>query len=149
MKLSDILTVERVEVRDGVADKPSALRALAELLEGAAPQLDTATITEVFEAREALASTGVGSEVAIPHGRAAGIESLVASAMILRDGVDFESIDGRPVHILIALLGPKNLDHLKALHRVSRVLRSAATRERLKASQTGAAAFEVLLDADR
>lgn len=148
MKLSDILKVERVAVRASVADKPSALRALAELLEGVAPSLDTDAITEVFEAREALASTGVGSEVAIPHGRVTGIESLVASAMIVREGVDFESIDGRPVHILIALLGPKNLDHLKALHRVSRVLRSEATRERLKASTSGADALEILLAAD-
>ncbi len=149
MNLSDILTGERVEVRASVPDKAGVLHAMAELLEGVAPGLDAERIVEVFEEREALASTGVGSGVAIPHGRVDGVPSLVAAAMIVPSGVDFDSIDGRPVQIVVALLGPRNLDHLKALHRVSRVLRSARVRAELVTCADGAEAYALLLDADR
>lgn len=149
MKIAEILTVERVAVRPRVADKPAALRAMAELLEEAVPDLDAEAIAEVFAEREALASTGVGSGVAIPHGRYAGVPSLLASVMILHEGVDFESIDGRPVDIVVALLGPKNLDHLKALSRVSRVLRSEQVRERLRAARDAESAFAIFVESDR
>ncbi|MGE0787172.1 MAG: PTS sugar transporter subunit IIA [Sandaracinaceae bacterium] len=149
MKLSDILTPQRVDVRDRVADKPASLRALAELLErGADDVIDASAIAAVLAEREALASTGVGSGVAVPHGRAANLPALIAALLIVRDGVEFESIDGLPAHIFVALLGPKNLEHIKALGRVSRVLRSEAVRAELLAAPDAQTAFDVLIRAD-
>lgn len=150
MRLADILTVDRVTVRMQARDKASALRELAHLFVGADEGVDAESIVAVFEAREALASTGVGSGVAIPHGRLAGVSKLRAAVGISPQGLEFDAIDGRPVHILVAVLGPneKTGDHLKALARFSRLLRNRAVRDRLLAADTGAAALEIILQED-
>ncbi len=150
MRLADILSVERVTVGLSAAEKRGALEALARLFVEDDPRLDASEVLRVFEEREALASTGVGSGVAIPHGRLAGVERLVAAVGISREGVDFDAIDGRPAHIFIAVLGPERQtgEHLKALARFSRVLRDEGTRARLLAADDARGALEVLLSED-
>ncbi len=150
MRLADILSVDRVTVRLAAEDKRGALRALAQLFVEHDPRLDAAEIQRVFEEREALASTGVGSGVAIPHGRLAGVERLVAAVGLSPEGVDFEAIDGRPAHILVAVLGPEKQtgEHLKALARFSRVLRDEGVRARLLAAPDAEGALDVLLAED-
>ncbi|MFK7985717.1 MAG: PTS sugar transporter subunit IIA [Sandaracinaceae bacterium] len=150
MRLADILLPDRVTVQLVAEDKPSALRGLARLL--VTPDgPDEESIAQVFEQREALASTGVGSGVAIPHGRMHGADELRAAVGICTGGVDFDAIDGRPAYILVAVLGPiaKTGEHLKALARFSRVLRRAPVREQLLAASSAAAAFEIILEADQ
>ncbi|MCA9604165.1 MAG: PTS sugar transporter subunit IIA [Myxococcales bacterium] len=149
MRLAEILSARRITVRLEATDKPSALRALAELFVDDVEGIDVEEITRVFEEREALASTGVGSGVAIPHGRLQGIPSLIAAVAISKEGVEFDAIDGRPVHIFIALLGPRNLDHLKALARFSRLLRSSETRRELLGAASPADALDRINLADR
>ncbi len=150
MRLADILSSQRVTVRLAAPDKHGALEALARLFVDDDTRLSTASITRVFEEREALASTGVGSGVAIPHGRLAEVGSLVAAVGICRDGVDFDAIDGQPAHILVAVLGPERQtgDHLKALARFSRLLRDERVRSRLLAAEDDTAALDVLLAED-
>ncbi|HEY8428973.1 MAG TPA: PTS sugar transporter subunit IIA [Sandaracinaceae bacterium] len=151
MRLADILSVERVTVRLAAKDKRGALRALAQLFVDADPRLDADEITRVFEEREALASTGVGSGVAIPHGRLAGVDRLVAALGLSPEGIDFDAIDGRPAHIFVAVLGPDRHtgEHLKALARFSRILRDEGVRARLLAAPDAQAALDVMLAEDR
>jgi len=149
VRLADILSANRVTVSLSVGDKSATLRALAELFLDDVEGIDAERIAEVFEEREALASTGVGSGVAIPHGRIDGVPNLLAAVGIVRDGVEFESIDGQPATIIVALLGPKNLDHLKALARFSRILRYESVRAALVAAESPEAALDVILAADR
>jgi nitrogen PTS system EIIA component len=151
VRLADILTVERVTVQLHAADKASALRALAQLFVDGDPSLSVEAIARVFEEREALASTGVGSGVAIPHGRMAGLDRLRAAIGISRSGVEFDAIDGRPAHILVAVLGPEKQtgDHLKALARFSRVLRDEDVRARLLEAESDARALEILVTEDQ
>src|SRR5690349_14609045 len=106
VRLADILSPARVTVRLVAADKRAALDAVARLLGQGTNGVRVADITKVFEEREALASTGVGSGVAIPHGRLGAVVQLVAAVGICKPGVDFDSIDGRPAHILVGVLGP-------------------------------------------
>lgn len=150
MRLADILSVDRVTVRLRAEDKPSALRELARLFDGIEEAVDQASIVKVFEEREALASTGVGSGVAIPHGRLSEVKRLRAALGISSEGVDFDAIDGRPAHILVAVLGPeqKTGEHLKALARFSRLLRDETVRRRLLAADAAQDALQVLLDED-
>lgn len=150
VRLADILSVERVTVRLAADDKRGALRALARLFVEDDPRLDPAEIQRVFEEREALASTGVGSGVAIPHGRLATVERLVAAIGLSQGGIEFESIDGRPAHIFVAVLGPERQtgEHLKALARFSRVLRDEAVRARLLAAEDPRAALDIVLTED-
>lgn len=150
VRLVDILSVERVTVELRAMDKPSALRALAQLFVDVDPELDAADIARVFEEREALASTGVGSGVAIPHGRLRTVERLVAAVAIAKEGIDFEAIDGRPAHIFVAVLGPEKQtgEHLKALARFSRILRDESVRAKLIAVEDAREALEILLSED-
>lgn len=150
MRLADILSVDRVTVRLAAEDKRAALRELAQLFVDDDPRLEAAEIQRVFEEREALASTGVGSGVAIPHGRLAAVDRLVAAVALSPEGVEFEAIDGRPAHILVAVLGPERQtgEHLKALARFSRVLRDEGVRARLLGAADAPSALEVLLAED-
>ncbi len=150
MRLADILNAQRVTVNLAAQDKHGALEALARLFVRDDARLSAASITKVFEEREALASTGVGSGVAIPHGRLPDVASLVAAVGICKPGVEFEAIDGRPAHILVAVLGPERQtgDHLKALARFSRLLRDERVRARLLEARDDADALEILLTED-
>jgi len=149
VRLGDILTAKRITVRLEATDKASALRELAELFIEDVEGIEAEQITAVFEEREALASTGVGSGVAIPHGRLAGVPSLLAAVGLSREGIEFESIDGQPVHIFVALLGPRNLDHLKALARFSRMLRDEENRREVLGAGSPADALDRIVAADR
>ena len=150
MRLADILSVDRVTVALRAGDKPSALRELAQLLAGADARIDPEAVATVFEEREALASTGVGSGVAIPHGRLPSVSQLRAAVGISTGGVDFDAIDGRPAHILVAVLGPERQtgEHLKALARFSRLLRDDELRRQLLAAPSPERALEIILEGD-
>lgn len=152
VRLADILTLDRVTVRLHAGDKPYALRALAGLFVASQSgvSVDPDAIVQVLEEREALASTGVGSGVAIPHGRLAGVEELVAAVGISKPGVEFDAIDGRPAHILVGVLAPLRQTgaHLKALARFSRLLRHDGVRARLIDAADDETAFAIILDED-
>src|SRR5262249_16140696 len=121
MRLTEILPVERVLFRLGAQDKPSALRALAHVFAQRDPRLSEGEGGGGREAGEALASTGVGSGVAIPHGRLPGLGEMQAVLALAPEGVSFDAIDGLPARIFVALLAPGDTrsDHLKALARIS------------------------------
>ncbi len=149
MRLSELLDQTRVDTMLSVSDKDAALHAVATLLSrGAGHAIDASSILRVLRAREAQQSTGVGDEVAIPHGRVSGLTRLVAALAIVPEGVDFDSIDRRPVRILIAILAPEGNagDHLRALARVAKLLRDARVRQRLVESTTPAGALQVIVD---
>jgi PTS system nitrogen regulatory IIA component len=133
LRLADLLTPARVTVALGGVDKASVLRELSGLFDVEKDGIRSEDVFRVFMEREALASTGVGSGVAIPHGRLAGLSEMQAAFGIHPQGVPFEAIDGQPVHILVAVLAPDRQAsaHLKALARISRLLRDGAVRQRL------------------
>ncbi len=148
MRLSDLLARERVDTTLRVADKDAALDAVAALLAQGAEGHSASSIIRVLRAREGQQSTGVGDEVAIPHGRIAGLARLVAALAIVPGGVEFESIDRRPVRIVVAILAPEGSagDHLRALARVAKLLRDARLRQRLLESATPESALQAIFD---
>ncbi len=133
MRLSDLLARDRVDTTLTVADKDAALDAVATLLAQGTAGHSASTILRVLRVREGQQSTGVGDEVAIPHGRVSGLTRLVAALAIVPAGVEFESIDRRPVRIMVAILAPEGSagDHLRALARVAKLLRDPRLRQRL------------------
>ena len=98
--------------------------------------------------RERLGSTGVGNGVALPHARIEGMDRVVAAFARLEEPIDFDSIDGRPVDLVCFLLAPSDCGgaHLRALARVSRLLRRQETRQRLRAAPGAEALFTILSD---
>jgi len=150
MRLSDILPVERVVPRIDATDKRTALRALARIFVASDPALTEDDVYRVLSEREALASTGVGSGVAIPHGRMRGLERMQAALALCPGGVGFDAVDGAPAQIFVALLAPERHtgDHLKALARISRLMRDASVRQRLLNAADRDALLQVVVEED-
>lgn len=98
--------------------------------------------------RERLGSTGVGNGVALPHARIEGMDKVIAAFARLAEPIDFDAIDGRPVDLVCFLLAPGDCGgaHLRALARVSRLLRRPETRQRLRAAPGSEALFTILSD---
>ena len=153
MVLTDILPCERVGVSRGAqrpVAKDGALRAVARLLAEGHARAGEVEIHRVLAAREALQSTGIGDGVAIPHGSLEGLDHQVAALLVCPDGVPFDALDGGPVRIVFAVVGPKRAtgEHLKTLARVSRLLRDASLRERLLEAREGVEAYGIVHEAE-
>lgn len=154
MRLAELLTVERIDTDLAAHDKGEALHAMATLLVGGlytssgGPTVDD--VHRVLAEREALASTGIGQGVAIPHGRLPGLTRFVGALGIQREGVDFDAVDKRPASIIFALVGPDRAagEHLKCLARISRVLRDDSVRARLLRAADERAVLEIVLEVD-
>jgi nitrogen PTS system EIIA component len=137
MKILDVLKTEAINVNLTARDKRGVLDELV------APVASLAGVTreqlvKVLMERERLGSTGIGGGIGIPHGKLKSLESLVLGFGLSRQGVNFESMDGRPTHIFFLLLTPEDSAgiHLKLLARISRLLKNDTFKERLVLSQT-------------
>ena len=146
MPLRRLFHVDRVRLSMTAHDKGEVLSQMADLLCVGSP-LRPEAVCAVLREREEIASTAVGSGVAIPHGRLLDVETVRGALGLLREGVDFDAVDGRPVRIVVGLLAPEDrpVDHLKALARVSRRLRHAEVRRALLAARTAEQALAALL----
>jgi len=133
MKIMDILVNDAVILNLGIGSKREVLAEMAGALAKVEPQIEGDRLLEVLLEREALQSTGIGDGVAIPHGKMAGLDRLVASFARSSEGIDFESIDRRPTHHFFLLVVPEHSggQYLKALARISRFFRDAAFRQQL------------------
>lgn len=148
MRLCEILGVDRVLIdADGslVTGKAEALREIARLV-APALGLEAAHVEALLMERERLQSTGIGDGVAIPHTAVGEAETQAGALILSRRGLDFDAIDGGKVKIIFGVVGPKRAtgEHLRTLARISRLLRDPATRERLLAVDTSAAAFQMI-----
>ncbi|OLF71399.1 transcriptional regulator [Maricaulis sp. W15] len=145
MALADLIPNAGVSIDLGASSRKQALQAMSELAAGLTGQASR-TIFDAVLQRERLGSTGVGQGVAIPHARLSGVDEVVGVFARLRTPVDFESIDGRPADLIFMLLAPENAgaEHLKALARVSRLLRREDVRQRLRAAPNTDAVHAVL-----
>ena len=133
MKIMDILVRDAVILNLAVKTKREVLAEMAASLAKVEPQIEAERLLGVLQEREALQSTGIGEGVAIPHGKLAGLDRLVASFARSPEGVDFESIDGQATHHFFLLVVPEHSggQYLKALARISRFFRDASFRQKL------------------
>jgi len=112
--------------------------------------LDATVISEVLMERERLGSTGIQDGIAIPHGKIIGLDHIVLACGMSPEGIDFDSHDGKPTHLLFVLLAPEFAagQHLKVLARLSKLLKSESTRNGLMQATSGADMFKLLADED-
>ncbi|MGB5702170.1 MAG: PTS sugar transporter subunit IIA [Polyangiales bacterium] len=146
--LAELLHIERVRVGLESSSKDAALLTVASLLTMPEDAANVESVYEVLVERERLASTGVGSGVAIPHGRCDDFDELRAAVAVCPGGVDFEAVDGLPVQIIVAIIGPRSMPqkHLAALAGVSRVLRDESKRAELISASDDAHAYRALAE---
>lgn len=147
MEISDLLTNENIYISLRATSKKQALQELARraaVISG----LDERKIFDVLLERERLGTTGVGKGIAIPHGKLAELERLHGLFARLDQPVDFDSVDDQPVDLIFLLLAPETAgaDHLKALARVSRLLRDSAVCDKLRKSDDAKAIFSLLTE---
>jgi PTS system nitrogen regulatory IIA component len=132
MKILDVLQKEAILVDMKSTDKKGVLDELVDPIARIAG-LNHDDLVRVLMEREQLGSTGIGGGIGIPHGKVKALESLILGFGLSRNGVDFESMDGRPTYIFFLLITPENSTglHLKLLARISRVLKNDPFKEKL------------------
>jgi PTS system nitrogen regulatory IIA component len=147
MELIDLISPEAIVPVLHATSKKQALQELAHHAEALTGLPDRDIYTALME-RERLGSTGVGNGIAIPHAKLPKLGRLIGSFARLAAPIDFGSIDEQPVDLIFMLLAPVNsgAEHLKALARVSRLLRDNAVCEKLRGSHDAAAMYALLTE---
>ncbi len=147
MEMTDLIGPGSVVANLRVTSKKQALQELAKRAAELAAQPERA-IYEVLIERERLGTTGVGNGIAIPHGKLPDLDRLYALFAQLETPIDFDAIDEQPVDLICVLLAPETAgaDHLKALARVSRLLRDRAICEKLRGTHSVEAIHALLTE---
>jgi mannitol/fructose-specific phosphotransferase system IIA component (Ntr-type) len=146
--LSELLSPDRVKVPLQGRSKDELLRELVGLV--ARTPDDAREILAAVHDRERELSTGVGDGVAIPHARSSRVEQLVMAAGIAPSPVDYDALDGQPVELFFLLVGPESAAgaHVRALARISRLLRREALRTSLRSAADPGAFLQVVRDSE-
>lgn len=134
MKIMDFLNPKAISVDLKSKDKRGVIKELTELLAAVGDVRNKEELVRVLMDRETLGSTGIGQGIGIPHGKLPRVKKLTAAFGIAKKGIDFESLDGEPAYIFFLLVAPEESagPHLKALARISRLLKDKYVREALK-----------------
>ena len=150
MKITDILNKEFVITNlDGI-DKNSVLKELSAFLEEKGAVKNKDTLLTALTEREKLGSTGIGENVAIPHAKLEEIDHIITLFGRSEKGVEFESLDKKPVHFVCLVIAPSNStgQHLKALARISRLLKNPVLREAVLSATEMGKIYSILVDED-
>ncbi len=147
MEITDLVSIECVVADLKATSKKQALQDLAHRAADVTGLHERAIFDTLLE-RERLGTTGVGLGIAIPHGKMADLDRLYGVFARLKNPVDFDAVDDQPVDLIFLLLAPESAgaDHLKALARVSRLLRDQSVCEKLRGSDTPAAIYALLTE---
>jgi PTS system nitrogen regulatory IIA component len=150
MKIIELLDQNSILSDMAATTKLAVLEELAATLVPGTDGLDLDTVVEVLMERERLGSTGIGDNVAIPHGKLANLSGLKLAFGRSLKGVNFDSMDGKPSQLFFLLLAPVNSAglHLKALAKISRMLMSAAFRENLMQAAQAQDIYRLLKEKD-
>jgi PTS system nitrogen regulatory IIA component len=134
MKIMDFLNTKAININLKSTDKEGVIRELVESLAKAEEIKNKEELIKALLTRESLGSTGIGLGIGIPHAKTQSVKTLVAAFGLSHKGVNFDSLDGEPVYIFFLLIAPEESagPHLKALARISRMLKDKYFRELLK-----------------
>jgi len=152
MKFADFVSRDAVQASLAADEKEGVIREMAQALldAGKVAKNEYESIVKAILKREELGSTGIGRGVAVPHTKHPGVDRLVATVGVSRDGVDFKSLDGEKVHLFFLLISPPDRpgDHLRALENISRQLRDDTFCKFLKQAKSAEEILHLLDEAD-
>ena len=151
MTLLDILSAESTLVDLKGDTKEDIIAELIDTLAVGDAISDRDKVLQAVLEREKIMSTGIGDGIAIPHGKSDAVEKLVAALGTQRRGVDFEALDGEPAYVFFLLVSPANVSgpHIKALARISRLLKNDDFKKKLIAAETAAEIIEIIETEER
>lgn len=150
MKIMDFLNKNAIAVNIKAADKEGVIHELVDLLASATDIKNKEELVKAVLAREALGSTGIGQGVGIPHAKSQAVKELVAAFGLSKSGINFDSLDGEPVHIFFLMIAPEESagPHLKALARISRMLKDKYFRELLRKAKDENEVLRIIQEED-
>lgn len=151
MRLLDILSPECIKAPLAAAEKQGAIQELVEILGATGRVKQPAALKEAVWLREQTRTTGIGHGLAIPHGKAAGVETLAIAIGKPAKAMEFQAIDGKPVQLIILLASPPHAtsDHIQALAHISRLMSMEEFRGRVYAATSGEEIYELFKQQDR
>jgi len=150
MKIMEFLNKKAMTTNLKASDKEGVIRELVELLAKAGDIKNKEELIKALLTRESLGSTGIGQGIGIPHAKSSAVKSLVAAFGLSQKGVNFDSLDGEPAYIFFLLIAPEESagPHLKALARISRMLKDKYFREMLRRSKDEKEVLKIVEEED-
>jgi len=150
MKISDILKKEHIIKELNSCDKKNVLDELSGFLEDEGEITSKENLLAALIEREKLGSTGIGENVAIPHAKISEIDNIITVFGRSKNGVEFESLDQKPVNFIFLVMAPENStgQHLKVLARISRLFKNPSLRESVLNANEVDQIYSILVDED-
>jgi len=150
MRLADILSVQCIQPRMAARDKESAIAEMVDLVDAAGRLLDRDQMLAATREREGTRTTGIGNGLAIPHGKCSAVKDLVMAIGRPAEPLEFGSIDGKPVGIIIFLASPpdKTGPHIQALAQISRLMSDPGFRDALAAARSADDIYRLVAEAE-
>ena len=148
MQMDQIFKIEFLNENMLAKTKTEALDELVNTLIKGGLKLDSRKAIEVLQQREKLGSTGIGDGLAIPHGKISSLNEIVVAFGRSKKGVDFDSLDGKPVHIFFLLLAPENSvgQHLKVLAKISKMFKKANFYQKLIETESKSNLYKLIIE---
>ena len=150
MKITDLLTKEAIDLNVKATNKKDVIEKAVELMQYNGNINNKDEYLKLVMKREEEGSTGVGEEIAIPHGKGESISEPGLAAMVIPEGVDFDSLDGKPIKLLFLIVAPNSKDnlHLEVLSRLSALLMDEKFRKKLLNAKTKEEFLKIIDEAD-
>jgi PTS system nitrogen regulatory IIA component len=151
MQILDFLSVDSVKLSMESKNKKDAIKELVEVLFKSGKVKDKKKMIQTLMEREDLGSTGIGQGIAIPHGKSDTVSDLAAAFGVSTEGVSFDSLDGEPVNIFFLLVAPEGAAgaHLKALARISSLLKDKYFRKSLLSAQSAEEVIKIIQEEEK
>ncbi len=148
MNLTQILQMDCIKVPLSSRNKEAAISELIDVLNNKGLLSNKDVALDAVLTRERSRSTGIGSGIAIPHGKCSAVKKLVMAVGIARDAIDFASIDKKPVKIIILLVSPLDQTgpHIQALARISRIMLDESLRQRLENAASASELYQTIAE---
>ena len=150
MKITELMDKDLIIPQLSSKTKKGVLKELVDCIVRKEKEVESNELLRVLLEREELGSTGIGDGIAIPHGKVKKIKKLIVSFGRSIEGVDFQSMDGKPTHLIFLLIAPENSAgiHLKALARISRLLKDGRFRKNLMEANTPQEIYDLIAQED-
>lgn len=150
MKIRDFLKVDSISVDLQGKSKKEVIKELVQLLSKSKKIKDIDKMVKILMDREELGSTGIGQGIAIPHGKSDAVSEISAAFGISKKGINYEALDGEPVNLIFLLMAPHDSAgvHLKALAKISRLLKDKFFRQALRESKSSEEVMKIIKEED-
>lgn len=150
MKIRDFLKVDSTSVDLQSKSKKEVIKEMVQLLSKSKKIKDIDKMVKILMDREELGSTGIGQGIAIPHGKSDAVSEISAAFGISKKGINYEALDGEPVNLIFLLMAPHDSAgvHLKALAKISRLLKDKFFRQALREAKSSEEVMKIIKEED-